>query len=308
MTSLLALVKGYLTHRRRMGYQLHSAGTLLVGYARFCERAAPGRPLRTELALRWANARPDLRAKTRAQRLGIVRGFAQYCAALDPRHEVPPSHLLTSRWQRRAPHLFTASEVRLILRRAKGLETDRSPLQAKTYPTLLGLLICAGLRPGEALRLRLSDFDERQGSLRIAPCKFSPERTVPLHGSCVRALVRYRQARWRAFPFGENLFVAAHGRPLKLRRVEKVFRRLTAGIPCRGESAAVRLYDFRHTFATRLIAQWSRQARPIAHHLLLLARYLGHRGFLSTWWYVSSDPKALRSAACRFQCFSASSL
>jgi integrase len=65
----------------------------------------------------------------------------------------------------------------------------------------------------------------------------------------------------------------------------------------------VRLYDFRHTFATHLIARWSRQSHPVAHHLILLSRYLGHRGFNSTWWYVSSDPRSLQSAASRFQHF-----
>jgi hypothetical protein len=39
---------------------------------------------------------------------------------------------------------------------------------------------------------------------------------------------------------------------------------------------------------------------PIAHYLFLLARYLGHRGFKSTWWYVSSDPHSLRYAGNRF--------
>jgi hypothetical protein len=43
-----------------------------------------------------------------------------------------------------------------------------------------------------------------------------------------------------------------------------------------GERRSVRLMDFRHTFASERISQWSRQSQPIAHHLLLLARYLGH--------------------------------
>ena len=42
---------------------------------------------------------------------------------------------------------------------------------------------------------------------------------------------------------------------------------------------------------------------PVAHRLLLLSRYLGHRHFISTWWYVSSDPEALRSAAEQFRRF-----
>jgi hypothetical protein len=61
--------------------------------------------------------------------------------------------------------------------------------------------------------------------------------------------------------------------------------------------------DFRHTFASQRISEWSRQDQPVAHHLLLLARYLGHRTFNSTWWYVTSEPAALRDASDRFRNF-----
>ena len=110
----------------------------------------------------------------------------------------------------------------------------------------------------------------------------------------------YRQTRLRTFPFGDSFFMATRGRALAPRRVEEVFRKLSADIVSRGDRLVVRLYDFRHTFATRLIARWSQQSRPPAHHLILLSRYLGHRGFNSTWWYVSSDSRSLRSAALRF--------
>ncbi|MGB7789908.1 MAG: tyrosine-type recombinase/integrase [Terrimicrobiaceae bacterium] len=300
MASMLHLVGCYIAHRRRLGYQLNDASRLLAAFARFCARAAPGRPLTTDLALRWANERLGLKPKTRASRLSIVRGFARYCAALDPRTEVPATRLLSSNWQRGTPHIFTPREVRLILQRARRLQTHCSPLHAQTYATLIGLIACTGIRPGEAIRLRLSDFDAHGGTLHIGRCKFSPERTIALHPSCVRALRNYRQARLRTFPFGDSFFVATRGRPLVPRRVEKVFRKLSADIVSRGDCPVVRLYDFRHTFATRLIARWSQQSRPPAHHLILLSRYLGHRGFNSTWWYVSSDSRSLRSAALRF--------
>ena len=107
MASMLHLVGCYITHRRRLGYQLNDASRLLAAFARFCARAAPGRPLTTDLALRWANERPGLKPKTRASRLSMVRGFARYCVALDPRTEVPATRLLCSNWQRGTPHIFT---------------------------------------------------------------------------------------------------------------------------------------------------------------------------------------------------------
>jgi integrase len=126
---------------------------------------------------------------------------------------------------------------------------------------------------------------------------------IPLHFTTARALQRYREARQALFPSGETLFVGSTGRPLSARRTEKVFLRLTNGMIPTGQRGSLRLMDFRHTFASHWISEWSRQSQPVAHHLLLLARYLGHRTFNSTWWYVSSDPRALQSAAKTFQKF-----
>lgn len=299
--SKLTLVRRYLAFRRQLGYRMKSA-ELLLDFARFADREAPGKPLTTALAIQWATAVPSC-PHTRASRLGMVRGFARYCASLELKTQIPDSHLLGPGFHRVRPHLFNAAEIKLILQRVRRLQTRHSRLHPLTYETLIGLLAATGIRPGEALRLHCQDLDLDQGTLRIRPCKFSPERVLALHPTTIRALGHYRQRRQALFPGGESFFVGTNGHPLRARRTEKVFRRLAHGLVPSGERRSVRLMDFRHTFASQWISQWSRQSQPVAHHLLLLARYLGHRTFNSTWWYVSSDPVALQAASERFRHF-----
>jgi integrase len=276
---------------------------VLLDFARFADRKAPRQPLTNALAIQWATAVSSARRNTRVGRLSVVRGFARYCASLDSRIQIPDPYLLGPGFQRVPPHLFTSAEISLILQRTRQLETNHSPLHPLTYETLIGLLASTGIRPGEALRLHCHDLDVDEGTLLIRRCKFSAERVLALHPTTVRALQHYRQKRQALFPWGETLFVGATGQPLSARRSEKVFRRLTGGLVSGSEKRPVRLMDFRHTFASERISQWSRQSQPIAHHLLLLARYLGHRTFNSTWWYVSSDPIALQAASERFRHF-----
>lgn len=293
-----ALVRRYLAHRRTLGYGLRG-GELLFDFGRFVGRASPRQTLPAALALEWATSSPATR-RGQAARLSLVRGFAKYCALLDPRTEIPDGHLLGPVCVRLRPHIYTPGQIRLIVRRARSLTTRSSPLHPLTYETLIGLLACTGMRPGEARRLRFDDLDADAGLLRVAPCKFSPERVIPLHASTVRALQRYRRARRSLFPLGDYLFVGVTGRPLRDRAVYRVFSRLTAGIPATGDRRSHRLMDFRHAFASRWIARWSRESKPVSHYLLRLARYLGHQDFKSTWWYVSSDPKTLQAAANSF--------
>lgn len=296
--SLPRLVRRYLAHRRSLGYALPCA-ELLQDFGRFAERVSPGQPITTAIALSWATSVRSTRER-QAVRLTLVRGFAKYCAILDPRTEIPPGHLLGPYYVRKVPHIFTPPQVRLMMRRAKLLMRKVSPLHPLTYETLIGLLACTGLRSGEARRLLLSDFDADAGLLRIASSKFSPPRVVPLHPSVVAALERYRQLRRRLFPSSDCLFVGKTGRPLQDTCIGRVFSRLSAGIVPSGDRPSLRWTDFRHSFASNWIAEWGRQSKPVSHHLLLLARYLGHRDFHSTWWYVSSDAKTLQAAAKTF--------
>jgi integrase len=67
--------------------------------------------------------------------------------------------------------------------------------------------------------------------------------------------------------------------------------------------ALVRFGDLRHTFATRLISDWSRRGEPVPHYLVLLSRYMGHKQFNATWWYVSPDCSSLKSAMQLFRRF-----
>lgn len=301
--SLKALAQQYLAHRRNFGYGLQVAGNVVLAFARFADRTAPGKPLSIGLATQWAMRKPALPV-TIANRLSAIRGFARYCASIDPRTQIPPSHLTHDVGRRRAPHIFTKDQVCLILRRTKGLRPWRTNLRPLTYRTLIGLLECTGLRPSEVWRLRDEDLDAKTQTLRVHGVKSSPERIIPLHRSTVQALKSYQRIRQARFPFTNQFFVGPFGRPLAVDAISRTFRQLVRGIPSNGARTRPRLYDFRHTFATRQIARWARQPIPLAHHLVLLSRYLGHKYFRHTYWYVQQERFALRTASHRFQSYS----
>ena len=269
-------------------------------FAQFADRIAGGEPLTTTLALAWATLPSGSTPLYHAKRLEALRGFAHYCAALDPRVEVPPGRMLGPAHRRIAPHIYSPRQIALLMRRAGALPPTGS-LRPQTFVTLIGLLACTGLRVIEARRLRPEDFDAEAGTLKIARTKSSPERVLPLHPSTVRAMMRYQDARHRHWPLAQSFFVGTHGRALSDAAMYSTFRELTRDIVGNGARARPRLYDLRHTFATRMIARWSRGAAPVAHHLVLLSRYLGHQTFPATYWYVSADPSAMTSVAAQFQ-------
>ncbi len=135
------LVQRYLEHRRQFGYRLFSQGYALLAFARFADQTAPGQAITVRLALRCARRQPALPI-TVASRLSITRGFARFCATFDPRTEAIPVRLTNGTPRRRAPHVFSREQIRLILRRTDSLGPWRTNLRPVTYRTLIGLLAC----------------------------------------------------------------------------------------------------------------------------------------------------------------------
>jgi integrase len=292
----------YLAHRRACGYQLQVEGQLLDDFSRFADRVAPGKPLSAAIILQWANRPAHLRPVTRANRLDAVRPFARFCRVFDSRTEIPPT--AWSRISRRtAPYILTPAQIRLIIERTDTLRAWHSTLRPLTYRTLIGLLACTGLRISEALRLRYKDIDMDAGTLHISRAKFSPERDLPVHPTTLRALQHYRKVRQQHFPGGEHLFANGLGRPLTRDTAFRTWRSLMKGFPPRGTHRRPRYHDLRHSFATRLIAKWSRAKEPLPHRLVLLSRYLGHKQFKDTYWYIEPQRSALEAASRRFERF-----
>ena len=62
-----------------------------------------------------------------------------------------------------------------------------------------------------------------------------------------------------------------------------------------------RLYDLRHTFATRRLLEWYRDGTDIGNAITRLSVYLGHVKPSDTYWYLTGTPELLAVAAGRFE-------
>ena len=180
-TTMHSRVRAYLAHRRKLGFALRAQAYHLKEFAAFADREAAGQPLTTTLALQWAASTGHNRFGYHAMRYQSVRNLARYLAALDPRTEVPPARMLGSTLIRRQPHIYTPDQVRLMMAQSRQLpyRDHYAALRPLTFETMVGLVFCTGLRPAEACKLRLADFDFRArrrwsaqpSSARRGPCR-----------------------------------------------------------------------------------------------------------------------------------------
>jgi integrase len=303
MNALQATLDEYLGVRRALGAKLRDQGHLLQQFVEFASRE--GAPfITTELALRWAMLPKQAQPTWWSHRLGVVRRFAQYASAVDPRTEVPPPDWLPYAYRRRAPYIYSNDEIHRLIAAARQLP-GVTGLRAHTYATLFGLFAVTGMRTSELLRLERDDVDLGQGLLTVRQTKFGKSRYVPLHDSTRRALRRYAAHRDRLCPHPQcrHFFLSEGGTSISQWAVRYTFVKLSREIGLRvsTDSHGPRLHDFRHRFAVETLKRWYRRGVDVERQLPQLATYLGHAHVSDTYWYLTAVPALMELAARRLE-------
>ena len=292
MTALSTPINDYLTVRRALGHKMELAERLLGQFNTYYDQADASR-ITTDLAVAWATMPASASAGWWAQRLGVLRGFAGWFQTLVPGTEVPPADILTGRFARVVPYLYSDADIVAMMHAAGGLAFV---LQRHTYETLIGLLAVTGLRIGEVIGLDRSDVCLDAGVVRVVTSKFGKSREVPLHPSTVEALVRYGQHRDRLCPapLADSFFVSITGTRLRYSVVHSTFAKLTrqAGLQPRSPQCRPRIHDVRHSFAVRALIDCYANDGDAQELLPLLSTFLGHADPTSTYWYLQPPPNS----------------
>jgi integrase/recombinase XerD len=233
----------------------------------------------------------------------MVRRFAAWHSATEPRTEIPTPGLLPHRYQRKTPHIYSDEEIANLLRRAAQLPSPKG-LRAPTYTTLFGILAVTGMRVNEALHLDRPDVDLDQGILTIRRTKFGKSRHVPIHPSTVDALREYAETRDRILAKPTlAFFVSERGTRITEWITRYTFARLSQQLGLRSiaksHGRGPRLHDMRHRFAARTLIHWYRAGLDVERELPKLATYLGHVHVNETYWYLEAVPELLQLATDR---------
>jgi integrase/recombinase XerD len=305
VSHLAVELDAFLTFKRTMGspyvraeFTLRSFDRFVLGYAR---RHGPFRL--DEAVLAWlASQSKERKPVSVTVDLGAVRQFCLHRRRHDPTAFVPGRGWAPQSTKSEfLPFVFTDAQVRDLVRRATSL--DGPPFRGLLFRTLVLLMYCTGVRPGEPLRLRMKDVDVTRGVLFIAESK-GRARWVPFERSLGRQLARYIVARRAIAAEGpdEPFIVDPRGRALRSKTASYTVRALlvAAGLKPAVGRVGPRPYDLRHTFAVHRLTRWYRAGVDINGRLPWLSAYMGHNNILGTETYLTSTPELLAIASNRF--------
>ena len=303
MPSLSQHLEAYLELRQHLGFKMRDASIELRKFVCFAMNAKA--PFVTiKLALECATQPTGCQPAQWTARLGMVRRFAGYLCAVDPRTEIPPRGLLSHRYHRKSPYLYTDGEVAQLIHAAQEMPSPKG-LRAASYSTLFGLLAVTGMRLGEAIGLDSRDVDLDQGLMRVRQAKFNKSRWVPVHSTTQERLKQYSQLRNQIFPHPQShgFLLSERGTRLTGWAVRRWFNILSYQIGLREptDHHGPRIHDLRHRFVIRTLCRWYRSNYNIEAHLPELTTYIGHGHVRDTYWYISATPELLLLATERLE-------
>ena len=289
-------------HRRLLRHK----AKLLRNFLAFWKKQGGPWPIRSQIVLDWITLSGHPEHPYRDQHhFYTLRAFLQQLRTLEPETEVPESPLRFRR-PRRRPYIFSECELVRLMRATKRLRLF-DQFRVATIRTLIGLLASAGLRIGEALRLKLEDLRLAANPpyLVIRDTKFGKSRNVVLHPTVRDHLRKYLSERARILGAKRvDVFLTNRmGKRLNYSSQHLMFGRLLrrAEIRSTPDQRSPSLHSFRHTFAVRRLTQWHRERRNVQELLPHLSVYLGHIGPASTYWYLTATPELLQTAARSFE-------
>jgi integrase/recombinase XerD len=301
MNTLTQRLEEYLELRQRLGFKLCKTSGELRKFVRFAEQAEASF-LTTELAVEWAIQPTDCEPAHWAARLGMVRRFAAYLSAVDPRTEIPPQGLLPHRYHRKNPYVYGDEQVVQLIAAAQQIPSPKG-LRAATYSTLFGLLAVTGMRLGEALGLDRQDVDLHQGLLTVRLAKGNKSRWVPIHSTTQGKLRQYAGLRDRRCPHPQSpsFLLSEQGTRLTVWIARYWFIRLSHQIGLRQptDHHGPRIHDLRHRWVIKALRHCYQTDQDVEAHLPTLATYLGHSHVQDTYWYISATPELLQLATQR---------
>jgi integrase/recombinase XerD len=238
---------------------------------------------------------------------GCLCGFFRYLVSRrflvnSPFHEPAPRIQHTFR-----PYIYSHDELRRLLDAVSQEKSHRRLLEPETLRTIILLIYGAGLRAGEALRLRPCDINFQDRVLSILGTKFFKSRLLPVGASLAAALACYAQQRQPARPSDEyppSFFTTRTGKTASLGLLEAAFVRLRERAGIRRPATdrwQPRLHDLRATFAVHRLVAGYREGADLQTRLPLLATYLGHVNVSGTQAYLPMTHELLAEASRRFE-------
>lgn len=297
-TSRLAShIEGLINQKKALGYSFDYAVRILGHFDKFCSEKFPdAETITPEMGLEWATKLPgEKKSISTAKRMAPVRELAKYMQRKGIDAYIIPNEFVKQPSARYVPHIFTDEELVRLFREIDQLENNARRMYFESYvmPVLLRMIYTCGLRPQEGRLIKKCDIDLEEGVLFIPESKRHKDRYVPLSEDMTELCKKYLAIIETLAPENEYFFPSGPLTFYQAVSIEQSFKRclIKAGIISEEDTNRPRIYDLRHTFATKRLYMWMKEGRDLNACIPYLSAYMGHAHLSQTAYYIHLVPE-----------------
>lgn len=289
-------ISGLIDQKRLLGYSFDYGERVLGWFDTFCADKYPlEKTITREMGLEWAVKRPTEKSVSTAKRIAPVRELAKYMLRKGIDAYIIPNEFVKQPTARYAPHIFTDHELDRFFHETDSIEptVHKECMEPLVMPVYFRLLYTCGLRPQEGRLIERKNIDLENGVLFIPESKRHKDRYVVLPEDMLMLCKKYNDVVSSKTPQNEYFFPSGPLTCYKAVSLENNFKRYweKAGLLKETCGNNPRIYDFRHTFATKKLYQWMKSGRDIDACIPALSAYMGYAHLSQTAYYIHLVPE-----------------
>ncbi len=273
--------------KQRSGYSYETMERVLKQFDKFSAEQFPDKKvLDKEIVMEWGCMKQYEGPVHFQNRASAIRELARFIIRSGEEAYLLPSGI-GRKPQKRIPHIYSDEEMVLFFKQADALHKpfNLPSIRHLAAPVIFRLLYSCGLRPGEALRLKRYHVNFETGILFIEESKGHKDRNVAMSEEMTDLMKKFDIM---ASVFAKDrtyFFPKPDGNGYSLQWLEKLFQEIWAGSDLSMQKRP-RLYDFRHTFATKCMLKWISEGKNLYAMLPYLSTYMGHECYSDTAYYI----------------------
>lgn len=247
----------------------------------------------------------DYSQRTKIEKISKTNSFLRYLNMTEYQFKLIP---VPKEKKDYLPYIYTDAEIKSIITYLDDMDycyrTNLKHLKLE-LPILFRLFIYTGMRKGEALNIKLEDYDETNGTIVLKQTKGMKERFVPLNKELNDIVKLYKNyiiqySEQYLFPGTTNTNHLGAG---SMERFFVNMRKQLGFGPSkkRRHERGACIHCFRHYFTIHAFKKAQDEGHSISESVPYLSYYLGHQEFRRTEEYLKFAPDMFPDETSKFE-------
>jgi integrase/recombinase XerD len=279
-------LQGFIDYKRSSGKKYETREIVLRNFGLFCVANSFSETAITQSIMEaWSVQRPTESTNGKIERIRTLNAFSMHLRSLGLDSFVAG---FTGSKIKSLPHILTDEEMVSLFREIDEFKRGDLPWMPYTYPVILRLIYCCGLRIEEACHLQREDWDFSNCKILVKGGKNQRDREVLLADDVGLMVKKYDEMMFKYFPLCIWLFPGTgQEKHIEGSLVRGAFNQAwgNSGFSEKVEKKPT-VHCLRHTFVVNTIRRWMERNMDTNTLYPYLSKYLGHKGVNETQWYL----------------------